>query len=469
MAYQRPWLAFLLLMPALLRAAETSPEPEQARRLVANGRLDEAERLVRAAIRGNDAPALKTSLGDILFRHGDFAGAADAYRSAATLDPNCARAWWGLGRIELAQFQRRSARELISKAFSLDPRDPDIILSYLDFTVDAGSRITLLRNALLLTRNSDRGRAEEILGQLDLERGMQGLQVAKLVSPYQAYTLRLGSFLPAGPKSYGVLLSVSINQRKPLRLLLDSGARGITLDSRAARQLGLRPIAKSRIGGLGTSGPVQAEVTLAEAVAVGELRLQNCVVEVTAEALTGGADGIIGMNLFEAFEIRLDARNHVLQLKPFADRMPVMAGPVWADHNRPSIPEDARGALAYGFRHFLLVRTRANGKEGLFLVDTGSSVTSVAHEIAPPMVLDGAGRALHGAGGEVGDAYRISPIRLEVAGRTLIDSDPVSMSLTEISHREGVTISGILGYAALSRAPLTINYRDGLVDLGTAH
>lgn len=65
--------------------------------------------------------------------------------------------------------------------------------------------------------------------------------------------------------------------------------------------------------------------------------------------------------------------------------------------------------------------------------------------------------------------FRISPIRLEVAGRTLIDSDPVAMSFAEISHREGVTISGILGYSALSRAPLTINYRDGLVDPGPEH
>jgi hypothetical protein len=43
--------------------------------------------------------------------------------------------------------------------------------------------------------------------------------------------------------------------------------------------------------------------------------------------------------------------------------------------------------------------------------------------------------------------------------------EPIAIDLREMSRREGVEISGLIGYPAVSQAILTINYRDGLIDI----
>src|SRR5689334_21721846 len=107
--------------------------------------------------------------GDIQFRHGNFDAAREAYQSAAHLNPENARAWWGLGRLAEIHFRRDEARDLFARAYRLDPRDTDIVLSYLDAITDAKARATLLRNVARLSWNADRGRALEAFAQTALE------------------------------------------------------------------------------------------------------------------------------------------------------------------------------------------------------------------------------------------------------------------------------------------------------------
>src|SRR5260370_6676515 len=61
--------------------------------------------------------------GDLAYRKADFEQAESLYRSALSADPGCARALWGLGRIEELHFRRGAARDYFAAAFRLDPRD----------------------------------------------------------------------------------------------------------------------------------------------------------------------------------------------------------------------------------------------------------------------------------------------------------------------------------------------------------
>src|SRR5689334_8825605 len=70
-----------------------------------------------------------TSYGQIQFRQGQFREAAKTFASVIEFDPGNARAWWGLGRIAELEFHRDQARDLYAKAFRLDPRDTDVLLS----------------------------------------------------------------------------------------------------------------------------------------------------------------------------------------------------------------------------------------------------------------------------------------------------------------------------------------------------
>ena len=57
-------------------------------------------------------------------------------------------------------------------------------------------------------------------------------------------------------------------------------------------------------------------------------------------------------------------------------------------------------------------------------------------------------------------------MRLTVGGKELVDERPVKLDMTELSRHEGIEISGIIGYPVLGKSVLTVDYRDGLVQLG---
>src|SRR4051794_24534714 len=122
----------------------------RARQLLSAGQTDQAEWMVRAAMGGRADDGLLTVSGEIHFRRANFEEAARAYEAAIALNPDNARAWWGLGRIEQAHFRTRRARDLFAKAFSLNHLDTDIILSYADFVSDPASKSVLLDNVARL-------------------------------------------------------------------------------------------------------------------------------------------------------------------------------------------------------------------------------------------------------------------------------------------------------------------------------
>ncbi len=436
-----------------------------ARKLLQGGRLDEAERLIlSSAVHSTDAGLLALQ-GEIRFRRADFDGAAAAFRAAIRVDERCARAYWGLGRLELIQFHRNNARSLMSRAYGLDPRDPDIIRSYTEFATDPKSRETLLKNAIALTVNEDRQAAAASLNQLVMEKRLNGSPHGRLASGYRPYTVALKAYQPHGLIPAGLLTPVSINGGKILWLVLDSGASGIVINPKAAKRLDLDIVSETQITGLG-GGAVGGAMGVAHTVRVGEhFQLENCAVEVLSGTFAEGADGVIGMDAFEAFQIRLDARSRTLELTPFESGPPEVGTGRWIGYDRTENSDQP--SHAYGFRHFLLLRARVQGgKAGLFLVDTGSAVTSVARGTSGPPMGVASAMLLNGATGAVEGIFRISPLVLEVAGRTVGERDPVSMDLDEISRRQGVQISGILGYSVLRQSTVTINYRDGLVALG---
>src|SRR2546423_18390 len=99
--------------------------------------------------RAAQSPAARAAKrGDVAYSKADFDGAESAYRLALSADPSYARAVWGLGRIAQLNFRRGSARDYFAAAFRLDPRDPEIIRSYVSVVPDRDARNVLLKNYL---------------------------------------------------------------------------------------------------------------------------------------------------------------------------------------------------------------------------------------------------------------------------------------------------------------------------------
>ena len=419
------------------------------RQLLSTGQTDQAERLVRAALADNDDDALLCLSGDIHYRRANFTEAARAYQAAIAINPDNARAWYGLGRIEQAHFRTPRARDLFSKAFSLDHRDTDIILAYTDFVVDPASKSVLLNNVARLANLNQPDRAARAVAQRQIHQRLEGRLPARLASPYVTYRLPLTGFRPVSSAQDGILISARINAGKPLRLLLDTGARGILLNPRPARDLNLENIVASSLSGFGEAVTGESRVALARTVSFGDLTFEECLIEVAGRSLTTGADGVIGADIFQSFKIGVDAHARRLQLTPF-DNVP-------GETSYPSVP-------AVGIRNLLLLRTRVEGgKEGLFLLDTGAAYTAVSPEYLPPTQQTSSPVNLQGARGPLNGAFRTGPLTFEVAGLPLLETAPLAMDLRPISQLEGIDIAGILGYSTLSKSPFTLDLRHGTV------
>jgi predicted aspartyl protease len=449
----------LLMTPApgVMRAAEGSagavasvPAPAvRARQLLSAGQIDQAQRVVRAALAAGTDDTLLCLSGEIHFRRAMLPEAVRDYEAAIAVNPYNSRAYWGLGRIELAHFRGERARDLFAKAFSLNQRDTDIILAYADFVTDPASKSTLLDNVARLAGIEQPERTARALAQRQIHERLQGRTPGRLASPYIAYRLPLSGFRPSTSAQNGVLVSARINGGKPLRLLLDTGARGIFIDSRAARNLALETIVVSRLSGLGDTGQAESRVALAHSVAFGDLAFEECVVEVTGRSLTSGADGVVGADVFERFKIGVDAGAGILQLTPFDDSLAT---------SHASVP-------AVGIRHLLLVKARVEGgKEGLFLVDTGAAFTTVSREYLPPTAQAGQAVDMQGAQGPLYGAIRVGPLAFDVSGVPLVEHAPLAMDLRSISQTEGIEIAGILGYSMLGKSAFTIDLRNGVVE-----
>src|SRR6266567_82822 len=72
------------------------------------------------------SPLMHATRGDVYFRRGLMAEAQGEYETALKMDPKCARAWLGRGRIYSVISRRTQSLAALSKARELDANDGDI-------------------------------------------------------------------------------------------------------------------------------------------------------------------------------------------------------------------------------------------------------------------------------------------------------------------------------------------------------
>jgi hypothetical protein len=311
-----------------------------------------------------------------------------------------------------------------------------------------------------------REQLETALGRLQFYRRLGSRRVAFLEGTYQRYVLPMDVWSARPGQVNGLLLAVSINRSKPLRLVFDTGAPGIAISPRSAEKLGLEYMGDAGLRGVGQSG-VGARKTLAESVHIGDLRLGNCVVDVADRALADGIDGVIGANLFQQFIVRLDARRRSLELLPYPDEAPWWQSQeqLWAGRDR-SVPAGMEGLTPVcQAAHLLLVSAKLDkDASGYLILDTGAAFSSVSRQMAAPFD-EPPDFDISGPGGGPVAAFRAGAIRLRLAGRNLTDPHAVTLDFARLSNVHGVEISGLIGYPMLSRCTLTLDYRDGLIGL----
>ncbi len=254
---------------------------------------------------------------------------------------------------------------------------------------------------------------------------------------------------PAG--TLGLLVKARINDGPPLRLLLDSGSQFLVIDRKAARKSGLTAATEMDLVGAGAT-PRNAHQAVAATVDVEGITLHSCQVVVTDEKVLDGIDGVFPLALFSGFMVNLDVPRKVVELRPYPeDGFAEEPGfvPVRKNHNMLFLPANLNGRHA-----------------GYLLLDTGSAFNAISDAaaralknssaLAPEVSLWGGARAAQGRVYSEGVSFRLG-------GRVMEMRPVVSVDLSEMTRRNGLDVSGVIGYPALARSVVTVSYREGLV------
>ena len=253
-----------------------------------------------------------------------------------------------------------------------------------------------------------------------------------------------------------VRVPVSINGSAPFRLVLDTGmpTRGVLLrHSARADSLALDFAETAHVGGAGSGGDFATRVAPQERIAIGGLELEDVPVIVLPpeSKLLQEVDGIIGLELFDRFAVRIDVdrlqleliepeavapspESHIVPLRirddmPFVEaRVTVVDRPVKADL-----------ALDTGAGHGLWLNEGKNGR----LEPPAGSIETVL------------GRGLSGdIHGHIGRVQRLQ------LGDFTFDGVIALFPVSEHRHPGGVDFrDGFIGAEVLTRFLVTFDYR----------
>ena len=249
-----------------------------------------------------------------------------------------------------------------------------------------------------------------------------------------------------------LLVWASVNGRAAMPFILDTGGHAI-LDSVAARRLGLRGVGGGASGGAG-AGTVAERYTRVGSVRVGNAELVDqpfVIIDYPYDFYERGRKmplaGILGLEWFERYAIRIDYARRTLTLWPLA-----------AFVVKPHVP-----SLPIRFQEDMpLARAAADGHEGDFGVDTGNAGIVILYgdflrrsgllaKYAPGYALRGEGTG----GGNTGRRETLASFA--IAGHTLRDLD-ANFTQMKTGSFSSWTEAGDLGLTVLSRFTPAFDY-----------
>src|SRR6267143_838852 len=183
-------------------------------------------------------------------------------------------------------------------------------------------------------------------------------------------------FRLAGSAQPLILLPVHVNDRGPFDFILDTGAGTSLLSSELAKQLETKVIGSRE--GQSAGGKVSVSLAKVGSISVGETKLHDVdvgIVDLAQIGKTIGAkiDGDLGYNFLKHFRVTIDYRDCEIR---FDD-------PKRVERFGRSAKTEVPIRLASPAKPLLLVDVHANGRGPFqFAIDTGTSTTAIAPELA---------------------------------------------------------------------------------------
>lgn len=440
-------------------------------------KLDDAESAARKAIElAPNLPVAQSALAEVYFRQAKFAEAEAILRKLAAANQADARACLLLARLYWATANNKSAKVCIDLAHKMDPEDPDIYRDWVQ-TLPWRERLEEWKKFLAKGKFEDEREHRGIEGAIAVleDEQKQSQHSCRLAARTLPAETNLVPLLIDAKRLRGYGLTVKVNDTSS-KLLLDTGASGILINSKVAEKAGVTRIADRRIGGIGDKGASSGYVAFAKKLQVGNLVFEDCYVDVVDKKNSLGEDGLVGTNVFADFLVDLDFPNVKLRLSelpPFPDQAAATPGLQLSQsgnknlHNRWIPPQFAGYEKVYRFGHILLIPGFINDSPPrLFIVDTGAwdNFVSPAGAKGATKLHSDSDTIIKGLSGKVDKVYATGDVTLAFGNFKQQRHDLVAFDMTHISNDLGTEVSGSLGFVMLYLLEIKIDYRDHLVD-----
>ncbi|HYX53076.1 MAG TPA: aspartyl protease family protein [Candidatus Limnocylindrales bacterium] len=446
------------------------------RSLIHIRKIDEAQAAAKSALASLPGSAeVHAVAGDAEFRVGNFGQAEVEYKAAIKLDGNSARGWFGLGRIYEIISMRKHARDVYQKAHQLNPEDGQIFEHWIAL-LPYDQRLEALKKRAgehPTERQAERIKLlSQYVGRKPWELATANKPVQITMNPYgrrlaATNDAAVGNRVGATTISEGFALQVNFNDRAGAMLLVDTGASGITIGRKLAEKAGVVKIADSYMFGIGDEGIVPTYLGWVDKLRIGELEFHNCIVDVSSRTDILDNEGLIGPEVFHDFLVTLDFKERKLLLSPLPKSPNAPAGEDEFAQDRYIAPEMQGFSKYFRFGHDLVVSALVNDKAtGNFILDTGAGINSITPRFAALVTKATADDEyrMRGVSGKVNRVLTGQKAVFQIANMRL-ESHELPVFDTNISSSEGTEISGFIGIRTLVQMKMTIDYRDGLVNL----
>jgi tetratricopeptide (TPR) repeat protein len=313
----------------------------------------------------------------------------------------------------LARLKSSEAIAAFRRAIELDPSEPLFRLYASEayaVAKDYAAQKTELQEYLKL-KPEDPDRLAEAQAAVEVLEALGGKDLAIAHAPESPKPIPFQTTLNL------IFAQIMLEDKGPYNFAIDTGATQVVISEKVAGELGLKPITKTVMHGVGGGGRVESKLYKLNDLTTGDVKVKN------------------------------------LPVGTFND--PLV--------KRPANPGES--ISAWYFSNLLLIPIEVNGVfQGNFVVDTGAVTTVLSHTMAAKLGVteDTPGAKVEmgvaGVGGVEGVVLSVPAVTLKTAQNSEEFRRLVAIDLKNISRMIGTEVSGVLGYDFLSSFKLTLDY-----------
>jgi predicted aspartyl protease len=260
-------------------------------------------------------------------------------------------------------------------------------------------------------------------------------------------------FRLAGGAQPLIILPTRVNGAGPFDFILDTGAGTSLLSAELAQQLNVKVLGTKE--GQSAGGKISVSLAKVDSLAVGQAKIDEVEVGIVdlshiTKAIGTKVDGDVGYNFLKHFRVTIDYQTGEIR---FDDPKRI------ENFRRPSKTEIAM-RLASPAKPLLLLDVHANGRGPFqFAIDTGTSTTAIAPEVARQLEIEGSpmGPLSTGAAQVQVTAGRLKSFQV---GDARVDDLVVVVAdfFAMLSQAVGAKLDGIVGYNFLRNFRVVIDY-----------